>query len=348
MMSRMVFNKLLSSLGFGGVEVDTVLSGQAVTPGGSMSGQVHLRARGEVEITSIQLLLVASDGRGEAELARHPVSVRLSLAGGATQAVPFAVPVPVSMPFNLLYGRQLPGYTVGVRTEVGVAGGSARTDFDPLPVQATAVQQHIVDALGAIGCRFVRNELREGAMPNLPVPTVQAITFYAPIPQGGHTGPHIPKLTFNFAADEQGLSVVAELADRPGQGDHHRVEAADAQRLEADAQGWLYRVDAWVTQILEKLEQPSPPSPGAFLQPTTHGAAPHGHKQGAYDYGGQDHHGYRYGGYRHGVGSAVAAGVGGAAMAFLGGMMVGDMLDDAFDADAAAGFEDGGGDFGEF
>lgn len=36
----MVIKKLPAGLGFGGVEVDTVLSGQPGTPGGAMTGQV--------------------------------------------------------------------------------------------------------------------------------------------------------------------------------------------------------------------------------------------------------------------------------------------------------------------
>lgn len=344
----MGFKKLLSSLGFGGVEVDTVLSTATVTPGGPLSGQVHLKARSEVEITSIQLLIVVSDGRGELELTRRPVGSQLRLMGGSAQAVPFTIQVPVSAPFNVLYGQQLPGYTMGVRTEVAVAGGSAKTDFDPVRVETTTVHQRILDSLGTIGCRFVRNELRHGSVPGLPVPAAQALTFYAPIPQGEHLGPHIPKLTFNFAADEQGMTVVAELADRPGQGDHHHVDAADAEQLSGSEDGWVSRVDAWVIQVLEKVSQATLAQPGSFLRPTTHAAAQQGQKQ-HFAYGGHGH-GYRYSGHRHGMGSGIAAGVGGAALGFLGGMMIGDMLGDAFEpdmADAAGGFEDmGGQDFG--
>lgn len=343
----MVFKKLLSSLGFGGVDVDTVLSSPVVTPGGPLSGQVHLRAKSEVEITSMQLLLIVSDGRGELELARYPVGSQLRLVSGSTQAVPFTVPMPVSAPFNVVYGQQLPGYTIGVRTEVAVSGGSAKTDFDPVRVEATTIHQHVMDGLGTIGCRFVRNEMRHGSVSGLPVPAAQAVTFYAPIAEGQQVGPHIPQLTFNFAADDDGVMVVAELAARPGQGDHHRITAADAERLSADEQGWVQLVDGWVMRILEKLSRPSQAAPGSFLQPTMHAPAPaghHPHHKQQYAYGGRQQ-GYHYGGYRPGVGSAVAAGVGGAALGFLGGMMIGGMLDDAFSPDmteAAGAVEDPG------
>jgi sporulation-control protein len=131
----MVFKKLLSSLGFGGVEVDTVLAsgsaGQPGAPGSTLSGQVHLRAKGDVDITSIQLLLVATGAMGEVELGRFTVAGGLRLGSGAVQAIPFSIALPAHTPFTVLYGQNLPGASVGVRTEVAVAGGSGKTDFDP-------------------------------------------------------------------------------------------------------------------------------------------------------------------------------------------------------------------------
>lgn len=336
-MAVMVFKKLLSSLGFGGVEVDTVLSAPAVNAGGQLTGQVHLRAKSDVEIASIQLLLVAGGGFGEMELARYPVGSRLRLGSGATQAVPFGVPTPKWIPFNVLYGQQLPGFTLGVRTEVAVSGGSGKTDFDPVRVEAGPLHQHVMDALGTIGCRFVRNEVRPGVASGLNVPAAQAITFYAPIPQGQPPGPHIPQLTFSFAENDHGLSVVAELAARPGQGEHHRISAADVQRLDSQEEGWVMEVDSWVTSLLSK-PVGAGAGQGAFLQPAPPPAMHQGgyRPQQPYAYGGRGRH-YEYGGYRRGsgIGGAVAAGVGGAALGFLGGMMIGNMLDDAFSPDAA-------------
>lgn len=352
-MGGMVFKKLLSSLGFGGVDVDTVLTGSptpSVTSGEPLTGEVRLQAKSEVDIASIQLLLVCSDGRGELELARYPVAGQLRLASGSAQAVRFSVPTPASTPFNLLYGQQLPGYTIGVRTEVAVTGGSAKTDFDPVQVAASEVHQHVIDGLGGIGCKFVRNELRHGSVAGLPVPAVQAVTFYAPIPEGQQVGPHIPQLTFNFAGDDQGMTVIAELADRPGQGDHHRITRADAERLSADEEGWFVEIDGWVKQILTQLSQPPKAAPGSFMQPSQQMAGQPvgaGRQQQQYAYGGRDRYqGYQYGGYQRGsgMGGMIAAGVGGAALGFLGGMMIGGMMDNAFgnDQPADAGSDAGG------
>jgi sporulation-control protein len=325
----MVFKKLLSSLGFGGVEVDTVLAtgsaGQPSAPGSTLSGQVHLRAKGDVDITSIQLLLVATGAMGEVELGRFPVTGGLRLESGAVQAIPFSIGLPAHTPFTVLYGQNLPGVGVGVRTEVSVAGGTGKTDFDPFQVAATEVHQHIIDALGTIGCRFVRNELR---------PAGQAITFYAPVPDGQQVGPHIPQLTFVFAADPHGMNVAAELAARPGAGDPHRVTPELAQQLSAQPNGWVEHVDKWVTDILAKMATAPGAGSGSFMRPApaptpapTPGYAPAPGRQ-PYQYAGAAP-AYQYGGYRgggFGVGSMVAGGVGGAALGFLGGMMIADMM----------------------
>ena len=42
----MVFERLLGAIGVGGPAVDTVLDGGAVSPGGSLSGEVRLRGGG--------------------------------------------------------------------------------------------------------------------------------------------------------------------------------------------------------------------------------------------------------------------------------------------------------------
>ena len=56
----MVFKRLLGAIGVGGPAVDTVLDGGAVSPGGSLSGEVRLRGGSAVaEIEHIVLELVA-------------------------------------------------------------------------------------------------------------------------------------------------------------------------------------------------------------------------------------------------------------------------------------------------
>jgi sporulation-control protein len=318
-----VFKKLLAGLGFGGVEVDTVLSAAPATPGGPLTGHVNLRAKGETDISDIWLLLVANGPMGQAELGRFQVASSLHLPSGTSQAVPFTISVPPNAPFTVLYGYGLPGASVGVRTEVRVPAGSDKTDFDPVKLEPPAPQQHIIDALGTIGCRFVRNELRG---------FTQAITFYAPIPEGQQPGPQIPQLTFSFEGVSGGLAVTAELTGRPQTVDRHQLSAADVDRLSATEGGWIGEVDRWVSNVLDKLGQQQTVNPGNFMKPHAPVQSGYAGGQRPYAYSGHgQQHGYKYSGYhgRPSMAGSIAAGVGGAALGFIGGMIIGDMISDA-------------------
>jgi sporulation-control protein len=348
----MVWRKLLAGLGLGGVEADTVLTPTPGTPGGSLTGQVNLRVKSDTEIAAITLILVANGAGGEVELGRQPVSGALSLIGGSSQSVPFSIPVPAHSPFNVLYDQMLPGFTLGVRTELTVSSGSAKGDFDPVRIQASPVQQSIMDALGTIGAKFAGNAVRPGSVVGLPVPGAQAISFYAPVPEGQQLGPHIPQVTFVIAGTATGVTVIAELAARPGTGRRHELSQADIDRLTADEDGWVSEVDGW---LLDALRDVGKQAPGSFLQqPAAPMGAGHGRPgpQQSYAYGGRGGQPYQYGGYQRrgpSMGGAMMAGVAGGALGFLGTMMIADMLTPDMPVDA--GMEDmgaadaGGGDY---
>lgn len=347
----MVWRKLLAGLGLGGVEADTVLTPAPGVPGATLSGQVNLRVKSDTDISSITLILVAHGQGGEIELARHRVSGTLNLQGGTSHSVPFSMPVPTHAPFTVLYGQALPGFTTGVRTELTVSSGSAKGDFDPVRIEASSVQQHIMDALGTIGAKFAGNSVRPGAVAGLSAPAAQAITFFAPVGEGQQLGPHIPQITFLLAPGDAGLTVVAELAGRPGTGARHDLSPADIARLDAEDDGWVTTVDGWLLEALKAVGQQAP---GAFLQAPPPGYG-HAGPQQPYQYGGRPQQGYQYDGYRRGpsMAGSVMAGMAGGALGFLGTMMIADMLTpdlpvdagaDAMSGDYAA--DDYGGDYG--
>jgi sporulation-control protein len=265
--------------------------------------------------------------------------------------VPFTIPVPDHSPFNVLYDQTLPGFTLGVRTELTVSSGSAKGDFDPVRIQASPVQQSIMDALGAIGAKFAGNAVRPGSVVGLPAPGAQAITFYAPVPEGQQLGPHIPQVTFVVAGTPTGVTVIAELAARPGTGKRHELTQADIDRLSAGEDAWVSEVDSW---LLDALQDVGKQAPGSFLQqpaaPMAAGAGRPG--QQGYAYGGRGGPGYQYGGYQRrgpSMGGAMMAGVAGGALGFLGTMMIADMLTPDMPVDAGMedmGAADAGGDYG--
>jgi sporulation-control protein len=192
-------------------------------------------------------------------------------------------------------------------------------------------------------------------MVGLPVPVAQAITFFAPVPDGEQLGPHIPRITFVLAPNDAGITVVAEPATRPGSGARHELSSADIERLSSTEDGWVTEVDGWLIAALKDVGRSEP---GSFLQTGPVGAGA-GHQPGPrqpYAYGGRGGGpGYQYDGYRRGpsMAGSMMAGAAGGALGFLGTMMIMDMLtpdmpmETGADAAAAdAGAADAGGDYG--
>ena len=313
----MVFKKLLGSLGIGGPTVDTVLSTPTVAPGGPLQGNVHLKGGGsDTDIESITLILTATAGGQAFDVARIPVAGRFTLPAGAVQAVPVQAQTPWETPITLIYGQPLPGTTMGVRTQVDMRGGSGKTDLDPLAVSPLDVHNHLLDALGNLGCRFVRADLRPGQQVGLPAPVVQRITFYAPA-DSRPPGSHLPQLSLNLVANSHALDVALE-AGWGSPPSHHTL-------AHSDAKGDLQEVvGAWVREALARVPQQSN-APGAFMQPPAQpgGYAPRPGSAPRPGYGAQPGYaqpGYAYGRRGPGMGSMIGAGVGGAALGFLGGL----------------------------
>jgi sporulation-control protein len=355
----MVFKKLLGSLGFGGPSVDTVLSTPTVAPGGALQGNVHLKGGGsDTDIESITLILTATSGGQAYDVARIPVAGRFTLPGGSTHAIPVNTVTPWETPITLIYGQPLPGITMGVRTQVDVRGGSGKTDLDPLAVSPLEAHNHLLDALGNLGCRFIRADLRPGQQVGLPAAVVQRITFYAPA-DSRPPGAHLPQLSLNLVANAHALDIAVEAGW--GQPPTHHTLA------HTDAAGDLRElVNSWVREALARVPQQSN-APGAFMQPPApqggYGNQPPGYAQRGYGpgqgYGGQPGYaqpgyaqpGYAYGRSGPGMGSMIGAGVGGAALGFLGGMVVGEMIDNAMGPDVTENvtqnfYEDGSADQG--
>lgn len=357
----MVFKKLLGSLGIGGPTVDTVLSTPTADPGGPLQGHVHLKGGGsDTDIESITLILTATAGGTVFDVARIPAAGRFTLPAGSVHAVPIQAQTPWETPITLIYGQPLPGITMGVRTQVDVRGGSGKTDLDPLAVSPLPVHNHLLDALGTLGCRFVRADLRPGQQVGLAAPVVQRITFYAPA-DSRTPGAHLPQLGLNLVANAHALDVALE-AGWGSPPSHHTLAHTDATGDITEIVG------AWVREALARVPQQAG-SQGSFMQPPAHtqpvrpgyaqrggqpayGAAPGYAGQPGYGQPGYGQPGYGpgYGRSGPGVGSMIGAGVGGAALGFLGGMVVGEMIDGAMGPDVTENvtqnYYEGGGDQG--
>ncbi|MEV6383136.1 sporulation protein [Streptomyces sp. NPDC051773] len=323
----MVFKKLLGALGVGGPTVDTVLDPGAVRPGGSLTGQVHLKGgSADFDIEQITLELVARveaehDGEeteGVAAFGRFTVAGGFRLMEGEQRSVPFTVALPWETPITELYGQAL-GIVLGVRTELAVAGAKDKGDLDPLTVAPLPVQEAVLEALGQLGFGFKTADLEYGHIRG----TGQQLPFYqeielAPAPQYAHA---MRELEVTFLANPGGMEVVLE-ADKPGgffSSGHDVVNRHAVSHEGADQRDWNTVVDAWIRQMLASHGHHSAPAPYGHADP--HGAHySHGHHD--------DHGGHRSG---PGMGTAIAAGAAGLAVGVAGGLVAAEVVDEVGD-----------------
>lgn len=319
----MVFRKLMHAFGAGGPSVDTVVERSDVQPGGVLHGEVRLRGGDRsVTVERIELGLVTRvefeggehEQAGGVEFARLPLAGRFELPAGTDQTSPFQFPVPWEAPLTAVFGQPLRGMAVGLRTEVAVAKAIDAGDLDAVTIHPLPAQELFLDAVARLGFTFRTADVEYGQLRGVPqqLPFYQEIEFF-PAPQ--YAG-RLNELEVTFVANPRALDVVLEVDKRGGLFSggadtfHHlRVDYATADQTD-----WAGYLDGWLQQLLT----------------SSHSFG--GHRAGGFGHGsshdlGQPHHGHR----RHrGMGMGTVAG--GAAAGFVGGMVAGEMLDEAGDA----------------
>ncbi|MGW4298327.1 sporulation protein [Streptomyces sp. NPDC004646] len=333
----MVFKKLLGSLGVGGPTVDTVLDPGPALPGGTLSGQVHLRGgKADFDIDHITLELVArveaEHEHGESEGAvvfdRFTVGGGFRLREGESRSVPFSVTLPWETPVTELYGQPL-GIVLGVRTELAVAGAKDKGDLDPLAVRPLPVQEAILEALGQLGFGFRSADLELGRIGG----TGQQLPFYqeielTPAAQYAH---QVREFELTFLTDPGGMEVVLEADKRGGflSPGHDALARFTVSHGEADRPDWNTVVDGWFRQLAERRASYGAPGPYGH-------DAPYGHEP-SYGHGPSYGHEHAYGhdGGHHrsgpGMGTAIAAGAAGLAVGVVGGMVAAEVVDEVGD-----------------
>ncbi|GAA3367638.1 sporulation protein [Streptomyces sannanensis] len=319
----MVFKRLLGSIGVGGPAVDTVLAPGAVLPGGSLTGDVHLKGgNADFGIEHITLELVA---RVEAELEggehqgvvvfdRFTVGGGFRLTEGEQRSLPFSVALPWETPVTELYGQPL-GIVLGVRTELGVAAAKDKGDLDPLAVRPLPVQEAILEAFGQLGFGFKSADLEYGRIGG----SGQQLPFYqeielTPAPQYAHA---INEIEVTFLATPGGMEVVLEADKRGGlfSGGHDALTRFTVSHHDVHQRDWNAEVDSWMRQLVEHRSSYG-----------THGSYGHGDPYAS---------GHGHGGHHHsgpGMGTAIAAGAAGLAVGVVGGMVAAEVIDEIGDA----------------
>lgn len=314
----MVFKRMLAAFGVGGPSVDTVLDSPHASPGQVITGQVRIQGgSNDADIDRIELSLVTRaeveygdhEARGTAEFFRARVADRLRVPANELREVPFQLALPWETPITAVGSAPLPGMTVGVRTELVVAGAPDKGDLDPVQVHPLPSQDAVLEAFGELGFRFRSADVETGRLHGVPqqLGFYQEIEFLPPPQAAGR----INEVELTFVATPHELHVVLEADKRGGffraGGDsfgRFGMAHQDAERAD-----WASLIGNWLTETM--------------------GRRPSGHQA----YG---HHGYEHG-HEHGYGHherrgpGMGAVIGGAAAGALGGMIIGDMIGDAFE-----------------
>jgi sporulation-control protein len=263
------FNEMPGTMGAGGPAVDTVLDRPGCRPGEMLLGEVHVLGRTvPAAIGHIALGLVTSvpaDGsRGRSTVEAHTARVAgaFNLAPGERRRIPFQFRVPWQTPVTTVYGQRLPGMTMGLRTELSVAGAVGQGDLDPVSIHPLPAQERILQAFGELGFQFKNADLRSGRLPGVEqrLPFRQEFAFYPP--------PHVPgvdEVEVTFVAGPHGMDVILEADNRVSHltgGDPTGGDSAGGNSAgDHDADGWLHvdyataagtdwaaRIDVWLRQ----------------------------------------------------------------------------------------------------
>ncbi|WP_030748696.1 sporulation protein [Streptomyces griseus] len=329
----MVFKRLLGSLGVGGPSVDTVLDPGAVSPGGTVAGQVHLQGGGaDFTIEHITLELVArveaEHAEGESEgvvvFHQHVVAGGFRLAEDERRSVPFSFVLPWETPVTELHGQDL-GVVLGVRTELGVAGARDKGDLDPLTVRPLPVQEAVLEAFGQLGFGFGSADLELGRIGG----TGQQLPFYQEIEltPAPRYADRLTEIEVTFLAHPVGLEVVLEADKRGGflSEGHDALARFTVGHQDAGRADWNAEVEGWIRQLV------------GHRAPYAH--AGHDVHHGHHGHHGEGHHS------GPGMGTAVAAGAAGLAVGVVGGMVAAEVVDevgDFFEGDEDGGEDEGG------
>ena len=181
---------LLARLGAGAATVDTRLDSPDATPGGSVSGRVHLQG-GKVgqDVDGVRLALQTtvevehgdSEFRGDVTFAEAQVSPGpFTLAPGEVRDLPFTLRLPYQCPVTRIGGWALRGVRVGVRTTVEISGAVDPGDLDGVEVHPLPVQQAVLAALDGLGFRFRAADVEHGRLAGsaLPFYPVFEVVYY--------------------------------------------------------------------------------------------------------------------------------------------------------------------------
>lgn len=335
-----MFKRMLSAFGVGGPSVDTVLDSPHAAPGQVVTGQVRIQGgSADAEIGQVVLSLVTRvevergdhEYGGVSEFFRMVVQQGVRVPAGQLLAIPFQLPMPWETPITAVGGQPLPRMTVGVRTELVIAGAPDKGDLDPILVGPLPSQDAVLNAFGQLGFSFRSADVEAGRLHGVPqeLGFYQEIEFFPPAQFAGQ----VSQVELTFVANPHELYVILEADKRGGMfssgGDAFGHFHASHQ--EAQGTDWASAINGWLAQVAQRGHaNPAFGGGHAGHNPAFGGQPGYGHsQQGHHGYDQHGHHGQH--GHRSGpgIGGMVAAGAAGV----VGGMVLGEVMGDVFEGD---------------
>lgn len=252
----MALRHVLARLGAGSASVDAVLASATTTPGGTVSGTVHLtggKVSQEFEGIRVSLEAVVEVEQGDSTWHENVTFANSTIAEPSTiepaeqRSLPFTLAVPWQCPFTTIDGWQLQGMRVGLRTRVDIAGAVDPSDLDPVAVTPLPVQRTVLQALDRLGFGFHGAEVEKGRLPGSELPFYQEVEFTPP----SGLRSRLRELEVTFLTDPDGVDVVLEVDKRGGLLAGHR-DVAGRLRLrhdDSDVTAMASRLDAAITAL---------------------------------------------------------------------------------------------------
>ncbi|TDD63710.1 hypothetical protein E1293_42570, partial [Actinomadura darangshiensis] len=269
----------------GAPSVDTILSEPNCKPGGVVAGKVHLRGgSGPAEVRHVTLALMPrmQDGYGGEtagpEVYRGALTRGFRLDSGQQRDLSFSIPLPYELPFTTVLGHELPGFTIGMCTEVDLAGQRDPGDIDPISVEPLESQQWVLAAVAKLGFQITNVTFESSKL--------RGVAQHLPFHQEIHLNPppsfqgRIDKVGLAFVASPRAMAFVLRAEDRePPQDESSGVfEVPHAEAAEAD---WEAKISQWLDAAAAlprssgpggpppqgQAPLPPPGSPGAFPPP---------------------------------------------------------------------------------
>lgn len=140
----------MSSIGIGGVKVDTRLGAESFSPGEMVSGEIYISGGDdEQEFNRIYIAVVTSykhdESTHEYTLVSNDVSGSLRVGAKENRTIPFTFDLPYDIPLTL-------GHTyLYATTGLDISGALDPSDSDEIRVNPNALQQAVLEAAQSLG-----------------------------------------------------------------------------------------------------------------------------------------------------------------------------------------------------